>query len=772
MKKAIGRKGILLLILCLEILFLGIIVVQGDNRERVHLVFDSSMLMDQAGESLMVSDQQSDQTVQGPLVSLSKGSYEIEIEYSAENAENRLLFLKDHVDYAEYDPVLNDFAYLPVTDKGEYETFITQVLLKNSTDCFRIRIQYAGEGALLVDSISIRTDESYPYLANRVFKFLSLFLLFDIICLLFLYRKSEGIRKCLADENRNTVILGIGLITLFASYPLFTDFLADSHDLTFHLSRIENVKDGLLFGAFPVRIGPSWLNGYGYASSVFYSDLLLYFPGMLRLVGVSLQNAYKCYVVAINLGTALIAYYCFSKLTGCRKMGLVLAGIYTLSIYRLTGIYVRGALGEFSAMMFLPLVVYGFCRIFFMDREWREYRKSILLLTIGLSGLIETHVLSCEMAAVFIFLFCLIFIRRIFDRMRFLALAGTVVLTLALNAWFLFPFVYYMVKDSFIVESKPFTGIQSQGMFWTQFFAWDFRGHGQSVDALYGIRGEMPLGIGWGLLLAVVLALFLLARRDWKRIEFKRAGILLLVLTGISMWMCTVSFPYDRIRNLISPVGRILAQVQFPWRYLGLTTLFLTFLCAVVLMELKDRNRQLTAVFAGAMLLLSVFQGASMIDDVFQGDEAVIFRRYGISEITHYVSGGEYLPSGADVQDLTGEITEEDGIWTDVLSRNYNSFRISCNAGESGGYFEIPLIHYIGYQALDEATGESLPVEAGKGMRLRINLPERYEGTVNVSFHEPVSWRIAEMVSLIVFGTLVGNLVYRTIAEKRKQPEK
>ena len=66
---------------------------------------------------------------------------------------------------------------------------------------------------------------------------------------------------------------------------------------------------------FPVRIQPGWLDGYGYVVSVFYGDIFMYFPAFLRVVGFSLEEAYKTYLGIVNIATVFISFYAFKKIT-------------------------------------------------------------------------------------------------------------------------------------------------------------------------------------------------------------------------------------------------------------------------------------------------------------------------------------------------------------------------------------------------------------------------------------------------------------------------
>lgn len=60
-------------------------------------------------------------------------------------------------------------------------------------------------------------------------------------------------------ENYFMLIIGT-LTVLYMASPLGNTRLHNGHDFSYHLLRIENIKEGLLNGQFPVRIGPLFLN--------------------------------------------------------------------------------------------------------------------------------------------------------------------------------------------------------------------------------------------------------------------------------------------------------------------------------------------------------------------------------------------------------------------------------------------------------------------------------------------------------------------------------
>lgn len=217
-------------------------------------------------------------------------------------------------------------------------------------------------------------------------------------------------------------------VVILVSLPLFAVLGVYGHDLQFHLMRIEGIACDLEGGNILSKISPVWMDGYGYPVSVYYGDLLLYVPAILRIGGFPIATAYKMYLFLINFGTAVISYICFRKIFGKRNTALLLSLAYTTASYRIVDLYTRAAVGEYSAMMFFPVIALAVYRIYTQDvREWKLYRKNALTLAIGMTGVIGTHILSTEMA---------------------------VLETVVLNLYFLIPFLDYFINVNVRINTQ------------------------------------------------------------------------------------------------------------------------------------------------------------------------------------------------------------------------------------------------------------------------------------------------------------------------------
>ena len=160
----------------------------------------------------------------------------------------------------------------------------------------------------------------------------------------------------------------LGLAVLIASAPALKDTVGIGHDTTFHLVRLCNLADGLKMG-FPVRAGGYSYNGYGAITSVFYPDIFLYPFALMMNLGASLQYAANAFFIAVNIASAAAMYAAAKRIFKDEWAGVCASVLYTLSIYRISDVFTRYAVGEMTAMIFLPLFLLGLYEVALGDRK-------------------------------------------------------------------------------------------------------------------------------------------------------------------------------------------------------------------------------------------------------------------------------------------------------------------------------------------------------------------------------------------------------------------
>ncbi len=135
--------------------------------------------------------------------------------------------------------------------------------------------------------------------------------------------------------------------------------------------------------------------------------------------------------------TSITAYICFQKMFQKKEIALLASLAYVNAGYRIVNVYVRMAVGEYSAMLFLPIAALAVYRIYTDSGASRKRcRSNALLLAAGMTGLIGTHVLTTEMTCFFLLLVCILLWKKTLQKQVLKTYLYTVLETVSLNLRF------------------------------------------------------------------------------------------------------------------------------------------------------------------------------------------------------------------------------------------------------------------------------------------------------------------------------------------------
>jgi hypothetical protein len=584
----------------------------------------------------------------------------------------------------------------------------------------------------------------------------------------FLWIRARERAGAQAWKQQRRILLVLLFAVLVASAPLFTDYLPYGHDLEFHLMRIEGIADGLRDGQFPVRIHPDTADGYGYAVSVFYPDLLLYFPAALRLMGLSVMAAYKIFCLLLNALTAYLAYYALSRIFHSERLGAVGAFAYTVALYRLVNLYTRAAVGEATAMAFLPLVAYGIYHILTGDLAVVRKTGGFLPLALGMTGLIYTHLLSCEIAAPLLLLTCLVCIRRfIREPQRLIALLKAAGTSLLLSLGFFVPMLDYSLSGRYQVFSWSVYDRTPDAVNLAQLFPLLPSGGGESNPGQAGIPGEMALGVGFAFLLIIFLfwGLYGSCQKREGLAEPDRGeaglGLFCVIMGMVCLWMSTNLFPWNLLYQGGGAAAALANMLQFPWRLLAPATLLLIFVFCRSIRMLASLHTETIAKAAAAVVMgVMLFTCGAYTDAMLR--QADVFYAYTSEDIdqTRGIGDGEYLPVG--FSRLDGDVPHAVGCTVEDFNLEGTKGTLTVrNNADTEGYVDLPRTSYPGYRI----AGQEVTLTQSPEGLIRILVPAGYAGTLELSFHDKPLWRAAQIVSL---ATLAGIIAYGLIARKRR----
>ena len=634
----------------------------------------------------------------------------------------------------------NEFALNQINERVSY-----RVNVKDGTGiCFRIRLTgdaEEGDYIQLLETSIVRSELSWLYPIVCLVAFL---LVIDLLWLLFIYRKKW-------EDNNRIIIPVLVIVAFLLGLPLYQPGIVGGIDLPFHMNRIEGIYEGLKEGQFPVRIQPGWLNGYGYAVSVFYGDILLYFPAVLRLVGFSLQDAMKAYLIAVNFLTVFAAYFSFRKCLRCNEAALTAAVLYAGAGDRLVRFYDSSQIGAVSAMIFYPVVFAGLYLLFTREKQGRDDRTWLWLLT-GFSGLLMTHLLSCIMIGIFAAVSCVLCIRRLFRRDAIKEAGKAFAAWILLNAWFLVPFVQYMTMN-FSVTSRLSENVGAVN--------YHVELAGYLKDALSVSDIFSAQGIGYSLTLVFFSALIILG--GGKKFDRQKEARMILGLAVCAGFFSMKIFPAIGLAGISDIFLKLFQTVQYGNRFLSVSVLFLSCIGGYLVLAVKNQHRwMLTGLLCG----IAIFQ--SML--IFEGyvAERQILEPVDLGYSLLNIGNGEYVPEGTDLSALDKALKyDESAIQIEQVENQYLTYIMNVNnLKDTEQTISFPVLYYDGYRCRDLASKEELETYAGVNNRVTVIIPAGYSGALQVRFEENGYWKIAETISALSLIVGICAIIWYNRKEK------
>ena len=557
--------------------------------------------------------------------------------------------------------------------------------------------------------------------------------------------------KAICREHQQTAFL-LMILTVFASAPLFWQGIYNGHDLMFHVNRIEGIAAALRQGQFPVRIHASTIYGYGYAAPEFYPELFLYFPAVLRNLGVTLAAVLRIFVFSINAATAVSCYFSMKILTGRRDTALGATGLYMVSIYRLVNLYTRATYGESLAMIFFPLLIASMAEVMTGNvKRWP-------LLSLSMVGIACSHLLSTLFSAVLCAAAAVICLPRLIkEPKRIGAVLAAAILTAVCCIGFFVPMLDYINEGiNTNVSLLPQRNTLTLGSYLIGFAGNKGEVAPEAEDYAYSI-GVIP-----GLALMAGMTLFLLwkfsekseAESDGnKRLE-RICNVLMLFGTGLLL-MSTDITPWERISNMRKPFSAIAQQMQFPWRLVGMAVPMLSLPAALGYLK----NERWRTAGAAMMIVLGILPAAYTMQCKIEEEPLI----YPDSYTTSYIGQSEYIYLFTDNEALWPGDIHLKGIDPREITfyqKDGSNLMFTIRTTPGDHMIDLPLLYYKGYRA--EGTGcDEIEVVRGTNNVIQLNVKNMSEEcSFRVWFDVPAAWTIASVISGIGLILLAAAVLY------------
>ena len=397
---------------------------------------------------------------------------------------------------------------------------------------------------------------------------------------------------------KKIIIILVFIIFLYwVIKPLFHSGFFPMHDDQ-QIARLYEMDKSIVSGQIP----PRWVSnlgfGYGYPLYNFYPPLVYYIGETFHLVGFNLITSTKI-VMALGFILAAISMYFFAKELLDKKSAILAALLYTYAPYHAVDLYVRGALAEFFSFIFFPLGLLGIRKLILAPSI-----NSILFFTFSLSGLILTHNLMVFPFGIFLTIYTIYLFIKTKNKKPILSVIYSLLLSFGLTAFFTLPALIekkFTLVDTILI--RELANYKLHFVYLRQFWnsAWGYGG------SLYGLEDGMSFQVGKLQIILFLLGLISLIFVLIKKKKFNSEIFLFSLLTIFSIFLA--SFHSEKLWSVLTPLW----YIQFPWRFLSITAIFISIVGAFgalsVISLLKSQKIQIILWFLFFSSVIFLNQG-------------------------------------------------------------------------------------------------------------------------------------------------------------------
>ena len=517
------------------------------------------------------------------------------------------------------------------------------------------------------------------------------------------------------------VLSALLIIAIYAIMMIGKDgYIYIGHDMMFHKARLDGLYHAFQNGVWFPKINFLNVDGSGYASSIFYNELLLYPTVLMRFLGADSYTSYQSAMFLWNVLTFVFSYYSMKPIIEDKRKRVLFSFLYVLSPYRIFDIFIRGALGEVIALAFLPVALNGLYQIIYgKHKKW-------WMLTLGMLGIVHSHLLTTFLFSIMILLFVLIEWKEVFKvKERFIALTKATILTIGCSLWYLLPMFEQLSFQELKVEGSP------------RYMVGD--GTESLIQAVFGNIMGSPTGSFLGVLALIVMVGYVTHRENvtsrFFRVSTDVSVILFISTTTVIPWKLLESSPLNAI--------------QFPWRmYLAINLLTIMLFSSGEVKVLKGKISKIILVLSTLYSVTIYFTSFYILDAVSDENDKFYTREEFNEEVKDIGAGKEYLPINFDYDYYVPNLAVPDfdrsnGEVTSFV-RDYGEVTLDFSF-DTPTEVTIPLTIYKGYEAY--INNNPVPILESSKHQGRVAVLLDGDGTLTVQYVNTTVQNLSAMVS-------------------------
>lgn len=507
--------------------------------------------------------------------------------------------------------------------------------------------------------------------------------------------------------------------------------------------RVLQLDKCLRDGQIPCRWVPDMGYGYGYPQFNYYPPLPYYAMESFHLLGFSILDSVKIGFILSFLLSAITMFFLGKSLWG-NWGGLVSSVFFTYAPYRAMDVYNRGAVGEFWALAFFPLIFWSIYE--FIKKEKLIY---LVWLAIGITGLLLSHNISSMIFLPFIvgWVFLLLFVFKKWRLITKIILGG--IWGIGMAAFFVLPLIFERKFAHTETLLMGYFNYLAHFVSWRQLF---FSTHWGYSSSILGPGDDMSFSVG---LLHWLLAFLAVIFAFWKK-ENKK---LFLICSFLFMGGILAAFITHLRSSFIWNNFPVLAWLQFPWRFLVISIFLFSILAGGLLKFVSKKKIFVSSflIFLAIFLNASFFQPASWYDitdkEKFSGE---LWEKQLTISIFDYLPIFAQMPPDKKAPDEPIFIQGEGEVMSYEKGTNWQKGKIKVSREAT---VRLPVFYFPGWQVL--VNGQKTDFSYDNFLGLPTFSLVQGEHQVFTRLYDTPIRKIGNLVSLVSFLLVLSIPLYR-----------
>ncbi|MBI2611187.1 hypothetical protein HYW54_00385 [Candidatus Gottesmanbacteria bacterium] len=526
------------------------------------------------------------------------------------------------------------------------------------------------------------------------------------------------------------------LLTLPTYKILFSAGYFPMHDDT-QPSRIFVMAKALSLGQFPVRLVPGLGYSYGYPLFNFYAPLPYYIGSFFFFLSKDIIIATKA-MFLLGFILATISMFFLGRQVGGTLGGIFSSLLYTYAPYHAVNLYVRGAVGELYAYGILPFVLLALIKII-----KGRLKEGFIIGSISIGALLLSHNILGLIMFYTLALFSVVYLVNIFLSKKkytpFLVIVSMIITGIGLSAFFTVPALLEAKYTKIETLTEGTSNFKSHFVYLDQLWdsPWGYAG------SSLGRSDGMSFKIGKILLLAAA-SIFTIS--VWRRSQ------LYLILASLTLFFISLFLMLD-ISTKVWETVPYFPFIQYPWRFLNLSLLFLCLIAAGITKIIPSHKLSILICFV-VITLTIVTQSKNFTPRYLYPPDPTKFisaesLKFDISKISD-----EYLPNDLQVPRTKEELPKEtvEIIKDEPTEKIYN---IKANDPRN---LDMNMAFFPGWKG--EFNNRPILIKNRNG-KINIDLPQIKKGILKLQFLDTPIRTIANSISflsliLVVYVSLFG----------------